>query len=166
MNIQTSRLTLRPLTEGDRTEMIRLLMDGRIKDGYMLPDYASEEEAQPMFERLKALSEKEEFVLAGIFDAEGLAGFMNRVSVDGGCIEVGYVISPRCWNRGYCTEALKAVIGELFAQGFDEVAAGAFEHNAASMRVMEKAGMARLDKTEQIEYRGRVRRVICYSIQK
>lgn len=166
MNIQTQRLTLRPLTDADHDEMIRLLMDGRIKDGYMLPDYPTEEAAEPMFQRLKALSEKNEFVLAGIFDDECLAGFANRVSVENSCIELGYVIAPDRWNRGYCTEAVKALIAALFEAGFDEVSAGAFEHNQASMRVMEKAGMSRLDKTEQIEYRGENRRVICYSIRK
>ena len=166
MNIRTNRLTLRPLTEGDRSEMIRLLMDRRIKDGYMLPDYGSEEEAQPMFERLKALSQKEEFVLVGIFDEDGVAGFSNRVSDENGSIELGWVIAPEKWNRGYCTEAVRALIDRMFADGYTEVAAGAFAHNAASMRVMEKAGMVRLEKTEQIEYRGENRTVICYSIKK
>ena len=166
MQIKTQRLTLRPLTESDHDEMISLLMDGRVKDGYMLPDYENEAAAEPMFERLKTLSQREEFVLVGIFDEEGLAGFANRVSVENGCIELGWVIVPEKWNCGYCTEAVRAMIGELFAQGFDEVAAGAFSHNAASMRVMEKAGMTRLEKTEEIEYRGEKRRVICYSVRK
>lgn len=166
MKLKTQRLTLRPITDGDRDEMIRLLMDRRIKDGYMLPDYETEADAEPMFQRLKALSQKEEFVLAGVFDEDGLAGFANRVSVENGCIEIGYVIAPERWNRGYCTEAVRALIQALFAEGYSQVAAGAFEHNAASMRVMEKAGMTRLEKTEEIEYRGKVRRVICYSIQK
>ncbi len=166
MNIKTQRLTLRPLTDKDRDEMIRLLMDGRIKDGYMLPDYATEQDAEPMFQRLMALSQRDEFVLVGIFDEEGLAGFANRVSVENGCIELGWVIAPERWNRGYCTEAVEAIIGALFDAGFDEVAAGAFDHNPASMRVMEKAGMVRLEKTEEIEYRGTLRKVICYSIKR
>ena len=166
MILNTERLALRPLADGDRADMIRLLMDRRIKDGYMLPDYETEADAEPMFERLKALSQKDEFVLVSIFDAEGLAGFANRVSVENGCIELGYVIVPEKWNRGYCTEAVRALIDALFAEGYTEVAAGAFEHNAASMRVMEKAGMRRLEKTEKIEYRGEKRTVICYSVKK
>lgn len=166
MQLRTNRLVLRPIEEGDRDSMIRLLMDRRIKNGYMLPDYETEADAEPMFDRLKTLSQKDEFVLAGIFDENGLAGFTNRVSVENGCIEIGYVIAPDYWNRGYCTEMVRALIPALFAEGYDEVAAGAFDHNAASMRVMEKAGMTRLEKTEEIEYRGEVRRVICYSIRK
>ena len=166
MNIKTQRLILRPLTEADHDELIALLMDGRVKNGYMIPDYENEAEAEPLFQRLVALSQKEEFVVVGIFDDEGLAGFSNRVSVEDGCIELGWVIVPEKWNRGYCTEAVRALIDQLFADGYTEVAAGAFSHNAASMRVMEKAGMSRLEKTEQIEYRGENRKVICYSIKK
>ena len=166
MILNTERLVLRPLCDADHDEMMRLLMDRRIKDGYMLPDYETEADAEPMFERLKMLSQKENFVLAGIFDADGVAGFVNRVSDENGSIELGWVIAPEKWNRGYCTEAVKALIGALFAMGYTEVAAGAFSHNAASMRVMEKAGMTRLEKTEQIKYRGENRRVICYSIRK
>ncbi len=166
MNIKTQRLTLRPLTDKDHDEMICLLMDGRIKDGYMLPDYATEQDAEPMFQRLMALSQKDEFVLTGIFDEEGLAGFANRVSVENGCIELGWVIAPERWNRGYCTEAVRALIDQLFAEGYSEVAAGVFSHNAASMRVMEKAGMKRLEKTEEIEYRETLHKVIYYSIKR
>lgn len=166
MILKTRRLTLRPFNEGDHDALIRLLMDGRIKDGYMLPDYEAEADAEPMCQRLTQLSQQERFVMVGIFDAEGLAGFANRVSVEADCIELGYVIHPDRWNRGYCTEVVRALVTALFAEGYDEVAAGAFEHNLASMRVMEKAGMTRRNKTEEIEYRGENRKVICYSIKK
>ena len=166
MQIRTERLLLRPFTDADHDEVIALLMDGRVKDGYMIPDYETEAEAEPLFQRLMSLSQKAEFAVLGIFDDSGLAGFSNRVSEEDGCIELGWVIVPGKWNRGYCTEAVRALIDRLFSEGYSEVAAGAFAHNAASMRVMEKAGMSRLEKTEQIEYRGENRKVICYSIKR
>ena len=64
------------------------------------------------------------------------------------------------------TAALRAAIGELFEKGHTQVVCGAFEHNLASMRVMEKAGMTRLEKTDEIEYRGKVHRCIYYGITK
>ena len=51
----------------------------------------------------------------------------------------------------------------LFAKGFREVVCGAFEENTASLRVMEKAGMEKLDITESIEYRGKVHNCVYYS---
>ena len=54
---------------------------------------------------------------------------------------------------------------ELFQKGCREILCGAFEENAASLRVMEKAGMQKLDKTEEIDYRGRLHRCVYYSMK-
>jgi len=51
----------------------------------------------------------------------------------------------------------------MFARGFSEVLAGAFEENLASMRIMEKSGMTRIEKTDEIEYRGKVHQCVYYS---
>ena len=69
-------------------------------------------------------------------------------------------------NRGFATEAFGAVINYLFSQGFEEILAGAFEGNAASMRVMEKCGMKRTKMTAEVEYRGVTHKCIYYSIKK
>ena len=57
---------------------------------------------------------------------------------------VGFWLGEAHWGRGIATAALRAVTGHAFGsfdlcrlQGF------VFEHNAASMRVMEKAGYVR-----------------------
>jgi len=42
--------------------------------------------------------------------------------------------------------------------------AGAFAENCASIRVMQKAGMQLMDKTELIEYRGQNRNCVYYGI--
>lgn len=55
---------------------------------------------------------------------------------------VGYVIGRRFWNRGLATEALRAVCDAALADpGIYRVWAWADVENAASARVMEKAGM-------------------------
>ncbi len=58
--------------------------------------------------------------------------------------ELGYWIGPAYWNRGYCTEAGRA----LLAMGFDKlelhrIDARHFARNPSSGRVMEKLGMQR-----------------------
>ncbi len=65
--------------------------------------------------------------------------------------EVGFWIGKPHWGRGLATEALK----RLIQFGFDElnlnrIAAGHFSENAASGRVMQKAGM-RLEGTRRGE---------------
>lgn len=58
--------------------------------------------------------------------------------------EVDYKIGPVFWNRGYGTEALRAVLEYLLDQvGFHRVQAKCASGNAASERIMQKAGMHR-----------------------
>lgn len=59
-------------------------------------------------------------------------------------LSLGYVLGRKHWNRGYMTEAVRAVTETLLAlPGICRVWAVADEDNIASMRVMEKAGLIR-----------------------
>ena len=159
------RLILGPLSDIDEDAMIRILTDDTVKKTYMVPDFTSQEQTQKLFLRLKELSRSQERFVRGIYVEEHLVGMINDVGIDGRRIELGYVIHPDHHNRGYCTEALKKAIEELFCEGFEEILAGAFAENAASIRVMEKAGMQRSERSEEIEYRGEVHRCVYYEIR-
>ena len=55
---------------------------------------------------------------------------------------LGYWIGVPYWNRGYATEAARAVIGYGFgALDLERISATYFTRNPASGRVMEKTGM-------------------------
>ena len=57
-------------------------------------------------------------------------------------IEVGLSIARNCWDRGYATEALKAVLAFLTEnEGIPCVTAWCAAENTGSQRVLEKAGM-------------------------
>lgn len=58
-----------------------------------------------------------------------------------GVPEIGYVLSYEYWGMGIMTEAVKAVIDELFLLGFDKIGACHCSDNPASGKVMEKCGM-------------------------
>ena len=159
-------LVLKPLSETDEAAVIRILTDDIVKKTYMVPDFTAEGQAKKLFVRLKEFSRSQERFVQGIYIDEHLVGMINDVGIDGRRIELGYVIHPDHHNRGYCTEALKKAIEELFYKGFEEILAGAFAENAASIRVMEKAGMQRSDRSEEIKYRGVKHRCIYYEIKR
>lgn len=156
-------MELKQITDAQQEPMLELLTDEKIKQTYMLPDFECKEAAIPLFRRLCTLSREPGRFVRGIYDGDILVGFLNDVEIDGCSMELGYVIHPAHWGKGYATAALKLAMKQLFARGFQEVIAGAFEENCASLRVMEKAGMTRMAKTEDIEYRGTRHRCIYYS---
>ena len=155
---------LRHIQESDQAAILAIATSPKVNPTYMLPDFAKTEDAIPLFQRLMALSREENRFVRAI-EANGVCvGFLNDVEQKDGAIELGYALHPDHWGNGYATAALKEAIGQLFARGFRQVVCGAFRTNAASIRVMEKAGMQRIPLEETIEYRGQAHRCIYLSI--
>lgn len=166
MQKTTPRLVLRPFEETDAEAMLRLMRNEQIAQTYMMPDLRDDARAEALFRRFLDLSHQPERAVVGMFVDGTLVGFMNDTRIEGGEIELGYVVDPAHQGKGYATEALKGMIEALFDRGFDTVMCGAFEENAASLRVMEKAGMSPIAMTEEIEYRGVTHRCVYRAITK
>lgn len=162
--LKTKNLTIRPLKEEDRSDMEELLTNDDIAKTYLIPNFSSEEEVTALFETLRENSLSKEHYLYGICQGKKLIGFVNDVEQKGDVIELGYVIHPAYQGKGYATEMLGAVLEDLKELGYARVCAGVFEENIASIRVMEKCGMERTDREEDIAYRGRKHHCVYYEI--
>ena len=156
-------VSLRPILQSDLERMLDILTSEKVNKTYMLPDFKQRQDAAPLFERLMNMSQGQEKFVRAIDLEGGLIGFMNQVEVENGTIELGYVIHPEFHGKGYMTQALMLAFPELFRLGYEEVITGAFSTNAASIRVMEKCGMTKLSKTDEIEYRGMTHICVYYS---
>lgn len=163
--IRTERLTLDALKGADKAALIEMFRDEKVNRTYMIPDL-DDEAADKLFDRLCALSNSPDRIVLGVYLDGKIVGLINDTGIDNGAVELGWVISPLYQNRGYATEAVRALIKKLFDDGFSEVVAGAFDENPASIRVMEKCSMMRTDKEETIDYRGASHRCLYYSIKK
>lgn len=159
-------ILLETIKAADETIMLDILTDGLVKQTYMLPDFSCRGDAIPLLKRLVALSLDSKRYVRGIYYGSNLIGFLNDVEIQDNSIELGYVIHPRFHGKGHMTQALKLAIEELFSAGFREIIAGAFEENRASIRVMEKAGMTGLERSEEIEYRGKTHNCVYYHIER
>ena len=166
MYIKTDRLVLKPMHSKSRDALTELLTDGSVGMTYMVPDFQSRQEAETLADRLITFSHKAGRHMAGIYLREALIGILHETEVSGDRIEIGYAVLPAYRNQGYCTEALKGAVEYLFAEGFREVLAGAFEENPASVRVMVKSGMRKLERREEISYRGKVHNCVFYSVRR
>jgi RimJ/RimL family protein N-acetyltransferase len=156
--LNTSRLTLIPLTvsivEAAMTDRASLeqVLPVRRHDGWPGPDF---KDILPlMAETLRADPSYSEWVrlIAHRTDnvAIGTIGVKARPDATG-TVEIGYDIVPEYWNRGYATEAAKALIGWAFSQlGVKRVVAECLIDNVASARVLQKAGMRRLPPEDDL----------------
>jgi len=165
VNVKTKRLELKPITDAVKEDLISIFTNHIVKQTFILPDLKTEEEKDNMFNRMKNYSLSDDRYVAGVYLGNKMIGILNEVETVGESMEVGYAFHPDYYNQGYATEALSGAIEDLFKHGYKEILAGAFVENPASIRVMEKCGMKKIDKTDEIEYRGKKHKCIYYMIE-
>ncbi len=144
--IVTERLVLRPFTLSDAADVQRLAGDWAVADTTLsiphpYPDGAAERWIAGHAERFQ---QREILVLAVTLRGSGeLAGCISlRLHDDHGRAELGYWLGVPYWNRGYCSEAARALVAYGFEQmGLHRIYAHHLTRNPASGRVMQKAGM-------------------------
>lgn len=166
MRIITERLSIKPYSQKDMAALIELLKDDTIKETFIIPDLHEQDQYEKMFNKMKRDTESIQHYAGGIYLNDILIGFILDTDVANSTVEIGYVILPSYQNCGYATEALNGVIKYLFQNGINEVIAGAFSNNLSSIRIMIKNGMKLIDRREDIEYRGKIRHCVFYSIKK
>ena len=81
------------------------------------------------------------FAIAVQDEAVGSIGFVLHPDVERVSAEIGYWLAEPLWGRGIMTEALRAVTARAIdVHGLTRIYAVPFAWNAASCRVLEKAG--------------------------
>lgn len=164
--IITERLTIKSMSDSDKNSLIEILRNNKVNATYLTPDITSDEAANKLFDRIKEVSYIPDRFARGIFFDGKLIGIINDTGIENSNVEIGYAVHPDYHNKGYGTEALKAVIEKLFEQGYTAVSAGIFEDNIASRRVLEKCGFILIDKTEDIEYNGKMHHCIYFEVKR
>jgi len=154
--IVTERLLIKPYSEQDLDSLVELLMNEQISKTFMIPLYETREQYVELAQKLIDFSspEDEKHLEYGIYLNGNAIGFVNDCGFNDEAIEIGYVINPEYQGQGYATEAVQAVINQLWTMGFKKIIAGFFEENIASFRVMEKCGMTLNGESDYEEYRG------------
>ena len=156
---------LKTIEEKDKNDFMEIVKDPLVKKTYMLPDFSSKEEEEKFFKKISDFSSDPERFVYGIYSKNKIIGFLNEVTRENDEAEIGYFITPKEWNKGYATEALKTIIKELFRAGFKSVLCGHFEENSASARVMQKCGMSKTEKEETVTYQNKGHHCFYYRIK-
>jgi len=154
--LETPRLTLRLLEKEDAPAVQRLVGAYEVALNTLTiphpyPEGAAEEWIAT---NEKAFEEGRMINLAIVIRETGeIAGSIGLVmKPEHDKAEIGYWIGVPYWNRGYATEAGKAIIDYGFSEwNLNRIDAGHFDRNPSSGRVMQKLGM---------QYEGKLRQSI------
>lgn len=147
--LETERLVLRRFTMADADELVNLDADPDvmryITGGVPTSRDEIETEVLPAF--LDYYQRYEGFGFWAAVEkvtGEFLGWFHFRPVQDAvpGEVDLGYRLRKSAWGKGYATEGSRALIDKGFTEfGVQRVVAEAMVVNAASRRVMEKAGL-------------------------
>ena len=145
--LETTRLTLRPFTVADASDVQRLAGERDIASTTLnIPHPYEEGMAEQWIATHQERYEKGELVNFAIIlrvDQALIGAIELQLTQQHASAELAYWIGKPFWNRGYCTEAAQAVVRYGFdVLGLNRLHATYLKRNPASGRVMQKLGMS------------------------
>lgn len=143
MRLPLSRSTIRTWRTDDAPSLSVFANNRRIwlnlKDRF--PHPYTLDDARAFIARCQAELPESTFAIEVDGQAIGAVGFEHRGDIWRRSVEIGYWIGEEYWGRGIASEVVRGVTDWAFdAWEIDRVWAAAFDWNAASTRVLEKAG--------------------------
>lgn len=142
--IETERLILSKLEDKDIPFIVEYLQHRIYSDlTSNIPYPYTESDARFWLRMSKDAFENNTGYTFGIRNKEGhIIGAIGLHDREDDKAELGYWLGIPYWNKGYVTEAAKAIVDFGFNElGFHKIFATHFIHNPASGRIMEKIGM-------------------------
>lgn len=144
--LKTERLSLRAMHPIDAEDMYDYARQGEVTEFLLWEAHPSVAYTKQYLGYIQSRYALGDFYDWAVIEHEsrrmiGTCGF-TRIDTVNNMAEIGYVLNPDFWGRGYATEAVGRVIEFAFSElGVHRVEARFMEGNQASLRVMEKLGM-------------------------
>jgi RimJ/RimL family protein N-acetyltransferase len=138
--LETERLILRAPKLEDAKHVAALANDKRIAENTRrLPHPYARADAEDFISAVNVPNGEIAFLIA---TREGVpVGACGVAGYDEAAPEIGYWLGAPFWNRGFATEAVRALIDFAFTElEYDSLSAGARVTNPASRRILEKCG--------------------------
>ena len=144
--LETDRLALREMTDGDFPALCRMLQDGEVMYAY---EHAfSDQEAWDWLRRQQERYRTDGFGLWAVVEKcsgemVGQCGLTWQELGDGTRVpEVGYLLEKAAWHKGYAAEAARACRDYAMDRlGFGEVYSIIRDNNLPSQKVARRNGM-------------------------
>ena len=129
----------------DATDLAAALYNKKIqdnlRDGFPYP--YTEQDGTDYISAMLSADENEIFAFAITVDEKlvGSIGIFRQGNIHRQTAELGYYIAEEYWGRGIMTEAVRQICAYVFEKSdIIRIYAEPFAYNAASCRVLEKAG--------------------------
>ena len=144
--LKTPRLNLRKLNENDAPAIYKWCKDPEVSKFLTFYPHKSVDETQTVLDHWLEEYNNPDTYRYGIElkDGKELIGIIDVVGYHHENPVIGYDLRRDMWNKGYMTEALKAVVDKLFKDGYETIVIEAAVENIGSNRVIEKNGFKKV----------------------
>lgn len=142
--IRTSRLTLRPAGLDDVPDMHAIFSDPRAMAYWSSLPHATLEETREWLQGMidSPRNGSSDFIIEYEGRAIGKVGCWQLP-------EIGFVLHPDFWGRGFAREALEAVLPDVFAAlPMDAIVADVDPRNQASLGLLKRLGFRETHRAE------------------
>lgn len=143
--METRRLALRPLEQGDADALYALTSRPEVARFMRFDQHTNPAQARALIGELTALpnlawlvTERGSGAVVGVFACRR-GGDAGETAKEGG---LSTFTAPECWNRGYSSELLEAMLPLLRERGLRLLTAHVVADNVGSRRVLEKNGFS------------------------
>ena len=137
--IRTARLLLRPASPRDLDAIQAILSDPNATEFWSTLPHSDMAQTEAWLSSMLAIEphEGEDFVIERDGQVIGKAGFYRFP-------EIGFILHPREWGKGYAREALQAILDRAFTvHRLPAVEADVDPRNAGCLRLLEGLGFER-----------------------
>ena len=150
MEFRTERLLLRPAKADDLEPLHAILSDPRAMAYWSSPPHESRDQTRDWLASMIAIqpTEGEDFIVEHEGKLVGKAGLWRFP-------EIGFILHPDHWGRGFAGEALAPILDRAFGvHGLPKVDADVDPRNAASLRLLEGLGFRETGRKERTWFVG------------
>lgn len=166
MDYRSNRLSFREFKEDEFNLFYSLFSNEQVMKYTLLGRYSCEEELQPYFQKVlknnKTTQNRKAYEFAVFLSSDesfiGMADIEIIIQNDyGGCGEIGYLLLPDFWGRGYATEIASKLLEISFMDiKLHKVSASCNVNNVQSKKVMEKVGMVKEGEIRKVRFKNGV----------
>ena len=158
-SIETQRLVLRQTVLTDANEVFAMRSSAEVMQYIPVPLATKVEEAEEYIQSLQERMENKECInwtitLKETGEMIGTIGFY-RMKLQHYRTEIGYMLLPKFYGKGYASEAVERLIDFGFNDlKFHSIEAVIYPANIGSQRVVEKCGFVREAYFKESEFHG------------
>lgn len=139
------KCSLRPWELSDAADLAAALSNPKVQNNLRdgLPYPYTEQDGKDFISAMQQADKNETFAFAITVDgkAVGSIGVFRQSNIHRQTAEMGYYVGEEYWGRGIATDAVRQVCDHVFENSdIIRIFAEPFAYNAASCRVLEKAG--------------------------